>query len=213
MCRTSVSAVLSLPKGGASSSNFSSQNVSRLSSVCEAAVEVFLCFEIKSLWGLAEGLIENLRRDLTVLDQLGPSLTILVGFGLVLKPDDARILIGEPGVSGVDHWGGTQRKIEHGADPGERLGPEFAVSIFNDRIDRIPEIRQQAVTEGESLAKTGVVLRRQQGLGEPRGQLQIFGDGGKRVLRQLEDQRVIRDLAFALPVALCQVVVLAPGFP
>src|ERR1700733_11918497 len=64
----------------------------------------------------------------------------------------------------------------------------------------------------KSLAKTCEMLHRQQRFGEPGCQLQIFGSGGERVLGQLDNQRVVRGLAFALPVALRQAIILAACF-
>ena len=67
------------------------------------------------------------------------------------------------------------------------------------------------MAECESLAKTGILLCRQQGFGKPRGQLEVFGSGGECVLGQLDDRGIIRDLAFALPVTLRQPIVLRGG--
>src|SRR5882757_4273135 len=101
----------------------------------EASVEIFFSLEIKSLRGISKGLIEHFRRNLAVLDQFRPSFAILIGFCLVLETDLARILVGETGVYYAYQGCGSKSHIEHGAHPGERLGSELAIAIFDHRID------------------------------------------------------------------------------
>jgi len=67
----------------------------------EAGIQILLRREIKRLRRLSEGFIEDFRRKLAGFDQFGSSLTFLVALDLVFIANDARVLIHEPGISGI----------------------------------------------------------------------------------------------------------------
>ena len=132
----------------------------------------------------------------------------LTGFTLLLAlrrflfgPDGARFL-----ELVIAESAARQRSFAHGiiqprAHPFEGGAAQFEIAVFDFRIERVPEILDQAAQQAQACCKPAKPSCAER-LGEPGGQLQIFRLRGQRLAGQLDYQLVIGDFTLALPFAL-----------
>src|ERR1700753_1813348 len=79
-------------------------------------------------------------------------------------------------------------------------------------MNSVPESVEQLVAQREAALEPGEVLGVKESLAEPCGDLQIFGDGGERILRPPDYQRVVGELTLGLPGTLAELVIFAARF-
>ena len=178
----------------------------------EAAVEIGHELLIPRLRRRVERLVELFGGQPFLTDRRLPRrLLLLVPLGVGFVADGARLLVLEDVVAGLVQRHHPDAGFEVSADPVEGPGPELGVAAFELGIEMVPELLQQSVEEPEARAQPPQGLLLEQRLGQPSGDLQVLGLRSERVAGQLDDERPVGDLARALPVALLDVVFLAPG--
>ena len=106
----------------------------------------------------------------------------------------------------------AHRIVQPRSHPFQGSAAQFEIAVLDFRIERVPEILDQPAQQAQTLLQPGETLLMQERLGEPGGQLQIFGLRGQRLAGQLDHQLVVGDFALALPLALRRIVILAAGF-
>ena len=112
-------------------------------------------------------------------------------------------------VSGFGQRDGPDAGVEVAPHPSEGAGAQLRVAAFELGIELLPEFLQHAAQEFEAGPQSAQRLLLEQRLGEPGGDLQIFGLRRQRFAGQFDDERPVSDLARALPVALVDVLLLA----
>jgi hypothetical protein len=175
----------------------------------EARIEIFFGLKVKRFGRLDEGFVEDFRRKLLLVVDLGlTSFALLVVLALLFVTDGTRFFVFEPIVSGLGERSGLEGDFQRAADELHRADAEFEVAVFHRRIERVPEILDEIRAKIQALQQTGKAFGIEQGLGKPGRELKVFAPGSKRFLCEFGGLREVGEFALVLPVTLGELVVL-----
>ena len=131
---------------------------------------------------------------------------------LIFIPDHPRFFVFVKVVTPLAKGHALDGEFELGPDVFQRSRPKFGVAIVQLGIKMLPELIRQIPAKKQPVLKSGEAVLLQQRFSQPNRQLQILALLGDGFLNQLDDQNMVRQLAFVLPRALVEFVILAARF-